>query len=876
MSGHRGRGRRYRDEFREPVQETPEQRLRSTILKLGEVDPVQELHRVAKFIYDHPAGIPFVAECIRTGVTEQPHKIPYYAALLKILHEPPPPEIASGFPEGVSLGRSLLEDFWKGFQGYLDQLAWREVRLCIQFFAHLTTANIVSAQSMISLLLSFTSVLDEFGVSQGRAKRAALCTVEGLLMAGQALKQHSAASVLDIINAVQTYVDTTALSKSLAQPIVRFHALTEPIEGSIEILDCGLAAMKTLNSQDFANLSDVFPQPYLDGPESVLPPFDLPSVLVPPEVVEMDALDESSSEETQVRREEWPEYHLTLFGDDIVPDPMTPAGYALKSTLLDIIDIYDVNRKECARILLEFPKWTPPGTFRAKPNPPPGIQLPDPVPGKDWQLENTVVDNILGSMFAIPDSRQRSMYYIALITELCKLSPPTVGPAVGKSIRKLYGFLGDGLDVEVGHRFADWFSVHMSNFNFQWVWKEWIPDLQLSSQNPRRAFMRKAVEYEIRLAYYDRIARTLPEDLQNPNAQVLPDQAPGPDYEYDDPVHPYHDAAQSVLGLLRGRSTMEDVMSALESLRNSLAENNDGIANLDSVLRSIAIQSLLHTGSRSFSHFLNAVERYLPLLRNLAAGGISSGGAPSLEARMDILTASAQFWKRNRQMVGIVFDKLMQYQIVDPADVVSWTFGSGLGNGEGPLKVDCQQWDLLKAALDKANGRVMIAKKKVVALRKEEDENRARANANGASNGTSMEVDADTKPDDHIESPALTTAVKAFNSLTREQKSVLSRTLDGFATCLVPLKSESNKNESAREVIQENVWHNRINWGTEEWSAWETWGWYRHFCGSYSAYLRAFSTTLGTISLTRIEGSTDPAAVLMKRIWNAAIGVEEA
>lgn len=279
--------------------------------------------------------------------------------------------------------------------------------------------------------------------------------------------------------------------------------------------------------------------------------------------------------------------------------------------------------------------------------------------------------------------------------------------------------------------------------------------------------MRKAVEYEIRLAYYDRISRTLPEDFQNPEAQILPDKAPGPDYEYEDPgssrlslnrviwsliplpsiAHPYHDAAQSILGLLRGRSEVEYVMRELESLRNLLAESIHGAANADSILRSIAIQSLLHTGSRSFSHFLNAVERYLPLLRNLAAGGItSSGGIPNLEARMDILTASAQFWKRNHQMVGIVFDKLMQYQIVDPTDVVSWAFGSGHGNGEGPLKVDCRQWDLLKAALDKANGRVMIAKKRVIALRKEEDENRARANANGASNGASMEVGADAKP----------------------------------------------------------------------------------------------------------------------------------
>ena len=76
--------------------------------------------------------------------------------------------------------------------------------------------------------------------------------------------------------------------------------------------------MKTLNSQDFANLSDVFPQPYLDGPEPTLPPFDLPSVLVPPEVVEMDTLGESSSEEAQVKREEWPEYHLTLFDSDVI------------------------------------------------------------------------------------------------------------------------------------------------------------------------------------------------------------------------------------------------------------------------------------------------------------------------------------------------------------------------------------------------------------------------------------------------------------------------------------------------------------------------------------------------------------------------------
>ncbi len=57
-------------------------------------------------------------------VTEQPYKIPYYAALLRLLHEQP-----DGEP---SLGRQILEDIWKGFQTYVDQLAWRETRFCVR------------------------------------------------------------------------------------------------------------------------------------------------------------------------------------------------------------------------------------------------------------------------------------------------------------------------------------------------------------------------------------------------------------------------------------------------------------------------------------------------------------------------------------------------------------------------------------------------------------------------------------------------------------------------------------------------------------------------------------------------------------------------
>ncbi|KAK2462294.1 hypothetical protein APHAL10511_005600 [Amanita phalloides] len=870
----RGGRRRYREDYddrRREYHETPEEKIRTIIIKFGEVDAVAELPRLEIQIREHvPLNISNLSEAFRISVTQQPYKIPYYAALMRSLHEQP------DGAEAPSLGRQILEDFWKGFQSYLDKLAWREARLCIQFFAHLTMARIVSPDSMLSLLQAFTSVLDEFGVSHGRAKRAAMCAAEGLMFAGPILKAHSAVNVAEVISAIQAYNDTMSNPRWLVQPFAEAHQEKISNENADELLDTVLSALRTLDDCDFSETANIIPQPYSDYPEldASFSPFNVPSVLVPPEVIEIDGIAGNSEEDIKVLREEWPEFYFRLFDNDITPDPNTPTGYALRTALQDIIDIFEVNRKECARLLLEYPKWNLPGTFKPKPGAP--VEL-DPVEGKDWQLESTILEMILGACLVVPESTSKSLYYSSLITELCKLSPSTVGPAVGKSIRKLYNFLADGLDVDAARRFSDWFAVHMSNFNFQWVWKEWAPDLLLPMQHPKRSFIQRAVEYEIRLSYHERILKTLPEAMQAPDVYVIPEQAPGPDFEYDDPSNPYHEAAQSILNLFRGRAKAEDVIANLETLKNTLESSEMGHPNVNAVVRSITMQSLLHIGSRSFSHLLNAIERYLPLLRNLSSGGTSTtGGGGTREAKADILTASASFWKHNRQMIGIVFDKLMQYQIVDPTDIVAWIFSQESDVCEprtlsGPLGIETREWDLLKGALDKANGRVLIAKRKVVALQKEDDDTRGRAKATA----NAMEVDADAKPEDEsptVDNPALNTALKALSTLTQEQKAVLSRALEGFVGYLAPLPTDQRANPAARSVVTVHGWNNRANWERDEWAAWETWGWYRHFCRAYSPYLRNYLNTLSTVSFAKFEGSSDPAAELLKKTWNVATG----
>jgi hypothetical protein len=92
------------------------------------------------------AGIPAISEglsiaCVTSAhphfvlmsmshsrVTEQPYKIPYYAAVLRLLHEPQDDGVAMA---GPSLGRQLLEDLWKRFHVNVDKRAWRETRLYV-------------------------------------------------------------------------------------------------------------------------------------------------------------------------------------------------------------------------------------------------------------------------------------------------------------------------------------------------------------------------------------------------------------------------------------------------------------------------------------------------------------------------------------------------------------------------------------------------------------------------------------------------------------------------------------------------------------------------------------------------------------------------
>ena len=112
--------------------------------------------------------------------------------------------------------------------------------------------------------------------------------------------------------------------------------------------------MRSLNSSDFEDAENLVPQPYKNYPTPDVMPYDLPLVLVPPEVIEMETLS-TASEEVQIKKEDWPEFFIRLFPNDV--GDLTLVGVPFFKH--DICGRFPPTTTPCQVMLRGWPCWTP-------------------------------------------------------------------------------------------------------------------------------------------------------------------------------------------------------------------------------------------------------------------------------------------------------------------------------------------------------------------------------------------------------------------------------------------------------------------------------------------------------------------------------------
>jgi nuclear cap-binding protein subunit 1 len=99
---------------------------------------------------------------------------------------------------------------------------------------------------------------------------------------------------------------------------------------------------------------------------------------------------------------------------------------------------------------------------------------------------------------------------------------------------------------------------------------------------------------------------------------------------------------------------------------------------------------------------------------------VARPGAPAA-----LLRIVFKFWAQNRQFGFIVFDRLLQYRVVNPPDIVAWVFNEE----EERDWSDIANWDVLRSTLERVGSRVKQLTARLQTLKKTEE---AKADADRA------------------------------------------------------------------------------------------------------------------------------------------------
>jgi nuclear cap-binding protein subunit 1 len=170
----------------------------------------------------------------------------------------------------------------------------------------------------------------------------------------------------------------------------------------------------------------------------------------------------------------FPEAYFSMYAEhevETVPRTDDIAASILRDAIVDTINILDYSRLSLAKFLIDLDCYFAPGTFIKRATP--FDRVREIADGKStWKPEDLIVDAVFSQMLYLPTPEHKLVYYHSVVTESCKVAPAAIAPTLGRGIRFLYKSL-EFMDMELMYRFVDWFSHHVSNFDFRWKWTEW-------------------------------------------------------------------------------------------------------------------------------------------------------------------------------------------------------------------------------------------------------------------------------------------------------------------------------------------------------------------------------------------------------------------
>ncbi|KAJ8664019.1 hypothetical protein O0I10_000297 [Lichtheimia ornata] len=798
--GRSGGGGRYRDDRRGPRRrrspardddvEDIEVRLRGLIIKIGDkISPELQvnLNKMKNILDNDYAKYPdTVQDTLKACITELPAKAPVYGTLLGLLN------VSSH--DLVSKLMYLINDMLKQT---VAEANWIKLKQIMRFYGELVNANVISPTSYCGLINDLLSVLNEPNEYRRRADCMVYIVLSTLPWSAKQLSEQTISNFDDILQRIEDYMNRRPALPSL--DILKCYR-----SGIVDSTQDALAHLweliKQLRSKEweFAFIPRLYN--WFESEFSSAVQHDIPRVELP--------------EHTDLSEYISPEKPFKIHVDDAgvslpnVPDHNGLEYFVLNDVISDILRIFEPNRKECGKYLLAVGNSFEPGHFRSthsNERDRDGDENMD-EDAQGWCLADILLEVIMSQMLKLPSSPYPQVYYTCIMAELCRTETSTFPLALGRAVKIMFDRLAD-MDTECVYRLSCWFAHHLSNFGFQWDWASWDSVLSLEPSHPQVCFIRETIGKLIHLSYYERIKSIIPENLHG----LVPPTAPAPSFAYQSAEHPQHEAAREVISTLRAKKSTDDVQALLDRIKE---QHSTDAQEQERFMQELFTQCMLFVGSKSFSHVLNVVERYLEVLRYVNS---------SPEARLRTVQIAAAFWKDNTQFLGIILDKLLNYRVIDPASIITWVFETQQADSAYRFYA----WEILQNTMSKVVARVGQVRVKLEDAEKTHKENEAKRAQEESNEMAQAEAQQ--------ELDTLRIIENSLNTVCREQKEVFMAAYQRFVQTLQDALAPFPPHERDTQLTWNYRW---------------IFGWYRESMRKYYKESGGFLVTLESVVFT--------------------------
>ncbi|XP_006863200.1 PREDICTED: nuclear cap-binding protein subunit 1 isoform X1 [Chrysochloris asiatica] len=579
-----------------------------------------------------------------------PEKLTIYTTLVGLLNA-----------RNYNFGGEFVEAMIRQLKESLKANNYNEAVYLVRFLSGLVNCHVISAPSMVAMFENFVSVTQE-DVPQVRQDWYVYAFLSSLPWVGKELYEKKDAEMDRIFANTESYLKRRQKTHI---PMLQVWTADKP-HPQEEYLDCLWAQIQKLKKDCWQERHIL--RPYLafdsilcEALQHNLPPFTPPphtedSVYPMPRVI----------------------FRMFDYTDDpegpVMPGSHSVERFVIEENLHCIIKSHWKERKTCAAQLLSYP-------------------------GKNKiPLNYHIVEVIFAELFQLPAPPHIDVMYTTLLIELCKLQPGSLPQVLAQATEMLYMRL-DTMNTTCVDRFINWFSHHLSNFQFRWSWEDWSDCLAQDLESPKPKFVREVLEKCMRLSYHQRILDIVPSTFS-----TLCPANPTCIYKYGDESSnslPGHSVALCLSVAFKSKATNNEIFNILKDVPNPNQDDDDDEGFSFNPLKiEVFVQTLLHLAAKSFSHSFSALAKFHEVFKTLADGD---------EGKLHVLSVMFQVWRNHPQMISVLVDKMIRTQIVDCAAVANWIFSPELSRDFTRLFV----WEILHSTIRKMSKHVLKIQKEL-------------------------------------------------------------------------------------------------------------------------------------------------------------------